>query len=390
MDFHLANDYKKLGFSKGLMSLWSGKALLDFGSNIFLLFFPILLYQNFHSYNAVILYFLFGSLIYFVTAPLGAKLMSMIGTKKSLIISNIFRVPYFLAWYKFPDDPLFYAILAAISITLIRNTFWLPFHVDSAEFSSKKDRGKQFGLIFSIGSILTIIAPVLGGFIIDKSGDFELLVTLSLIISILSAIPFYFLPDNNEQVSWTYFETYKYFFHPYNRRMVLAYMADGAVGVINSTFWPLFIFTLMDEQFKEIGILSGAIILAGLILRLFIGNLLDKFNKVKLVRIGAVLNSMGWIFKMAVVSALQIFFVSLYHTLAVIILRTSLDTLVYEKAADRGHYIDEYTLIKEMAMHLGRVAALILGLILLIIFNGSLQVTFILAALAAFFVTLLR
>lgn len=390
MDFHLVEDYKKLGFSKGLMSLWSGKVLLDFGSNIFALFFPILLYQNFHSYTAVILYFFINSLVYFLTAPWGAKLMGKIGTRRSLIISNIFRIPYFLAWYKFPEDPLFYAIIAGVAITLMRNTFWLPFQVDSAAFSNKKNRGKQFGMIFSISSVLSIIAPVLGGFIIDKSGNFELLVTISLIVSLLSVIPFYFLPDNKEEVSWSYLETFKYFFNSYNRRMVLAYMADGAVGVINTTFWPLYIFSIMDEKFKAVGILSGAILLAGVVLRLFIGNLLDKFKKVKMVQIGAVLNSLGWVIKMVVVSALQIFFASLYHTLAVIILRTSLDTLVYEKAADRGHYIDEYTLIKEMSLHFGRVVALVTIILLLFLFNDSLQITFVLAAIAAFFVTLLK
>lgn len=387
MEFHLVNEYKKLGFSRGLMSLWSGKLFLDFGANIFTLFFPILLYQHLHSYIGVILYFLLGSLVYFFTAPWGAKLMSKIGTRKSLILSNLFRIPYFLAWYKFPENPLLYAFIAVIAINLMRNTFWLPFQVDSAEFSNKKNRGKQFGLIFSVSSVLSIVAPILGGFIIDESG-FPLLVTVALIVSLISAIPFYFLPDNNEEVSWTYKETFKYFFNSYNRRMVIAYMADGAVGVINQTFWPLYIFLVMDEKFQAVGLLSGGILLAGVILRLFVGNMLDKFKKVKLVHVGTILNSTAWLVKVTVASALQVFFASLYHTLAMIILRTSLDTLVYEKAADRGHYIDEYTLIKEMSLHLGRVV--ILALVAFMLVFWPIQVAFILAALAAFFVTLLK
>lgn len=387
MQFHLVQEYKRLGFSKGLMSLWAGKILLDFGSNIFALFFPILLFKHFHSYQAVIAYFLINSTAYFLTAPLGAHLMSKIGTRNSLIISNLFRIPYFLALYKFPEAPILYAIIAGISITGMRNTFWLPFQVDSAEFSSKKTRGKQFGVIFSLGSLLSIVAPILGGFIVDSSG-YPLLVLTSMVISLLSAIPFYFLPDNKEQVSWTYIETFKYFFNPYNSRMVLAYMADGAVGIINTTFWPLYIFLVMDEQYKAIGLLSGAILLVGILLRLFIGGMLDKFNKVKMVRVGTVLNSTGWIIKVAVISTMQVFFVSLYHTLAMIILRTSLDTLIYEKAADRGHYIDEYTLIKEMSLHLGRV--IVLCVAFAVLFVWPLQVTFVLAAVAALFVSLLK
>jgi hypothetical protein len=62
--------------------------------------------------------------------------------------------------------------------------------------------------------------------------------------------------------------------------------------------------------------------------------------------------------------------------------------LVYEKAADRGHYIDEYTLIKEISLHAGKVLALLIIAALLFIF--PLQATFILAAFMALLVTLIK
>jgi len=121
---------------------------------------------------------------------------------------------------------------------------------------------------------------------------------------------------------------------------------------------------------------------------LFIGNLLDRIKKTKLVKIGTVLNSSAWLIKIAVGTAMQVFLSSLYHTLASIVLRTSIETLVYEKAADRGHYIDEYTLIKEMAIHAGKVLSLIVIAILLVFF--PLQAAFIVAAILAWFVMLLK
>lgn len=53
-----------------------------------------------------------------------------------------------------------------------------------------------------------------------------------------------------------------------------------------------------------------------------------------------------------------------------------------------GHYIDEYTLIKEMSIHLGKVLILILVAGMLLFF--PLQVTFIIAAVFALFVNLLK
>ena len=158
--------------------------------------------------------------------------------------------------------------------------------------------------------------------------------------------------------------------------------------MIGGVFWPLFIFSIFDEKFKALGLVSGGILLVGMVLRLVMGGLLDKFKKVKLVKIGTFLSSTAWLLKAAVVTTFHVFAVSIYHTLAMIVLRTSLDTLVYEKAADRGHYIDEYTLIKEMSIHLGRVLILLLIAGLLIFL--PMQATFILASVATLFIILLK
>jgi len=387
MHFHLVEDYKKVHFSQGLLSLWSGKVLLDFGLNIFGLFLPIVLYQVYGNTDLLIAWYISHSLGYFLLAPLGGRLMNKIGIRKSLYIGVLFRIPYFIAFYNFESNPVLFAIISSLSLIVVRSTFWLPFQTDSAKFSSKKDRGKQFSLLFSISSLLSIIAPVLAGFLMDKWG-FALVTVVSMIVTLSCMVPFLFLPKTKETVTWTYAETMRYFFHPFNRRMVTAYMADGAVGVINGVFWPLFLFFILEGQYSAVGFITGGVLLMGLILRLAVGHFLDKFNKVKMVKVGAILNSSAWILKTIVASALQAFVISIYHTMALIVLRTSLDTLVYEKAADRGHYIDEYTLIKEMSIHLGQVSILILAALLLLFF--PIQITFIIAAVVALFVNLLK
>ncbi len=383
----IVQDYKKLGFSKGLISLYSGKLLLDFGISIFSLFLPIFLFKTYNNINFVILYFVATSLGYFIILPFGARLMNIIGLKNSIFVSIILRAFYFWVFFNFLKDPLLYSILAIILVILIRSLFWLPFHTEAAELSDKKSRGKQFGIILSIASFLGIIAPMIGGLVLENY-SFATLAILGLLSTVISLIPFFFLPPLKEEYTWTFKETLQYFFHPFNRNMVVAYMSDGLANIVQLIFWPLFIFILLDEKYQAVGYITAAIILTGVILRLFIGQLLDKFNKTKLVKVGTILNSTAWLLKVAVVSTLQIFFVSIYHALAMIVLRTSLDTLVYEKAADRGHYIDEYTVIKEMAIHLGKIIGLLLIALLLLFF--PLQVSFVIAAIASLFIILLK
>ena len=383
----IIEDYKKLGFSKDLLFLYSGKLFLDFGGHVFGLFLPIFLFQYYNNIYIVILYYLLGSLLYFITLPIGARLMQDINLKNSIIISVFFRIIFFLAFYKFLDNPTLYFIVAVLSITLMRNTFWLPFSTELALLTDKKNRGKQFSVIFSAAAILGIIAPMIAGFVLEK-WSFGVIAVISLILSLVSLLFFSRLPENNEEYSWTFKETFQYLFHPFNRRMVIAYMSDGVIGIVKVLFWPLFIFTILDEQYRAVGLITGAIVLLGILLRLFIGNLLDRFKKTNLIKVGIALNSTAWIIKVGITSVFQIFVASTYHILAIIVLRTSLDTLVYEKAADRGHYIDEYTVIKEMALHLGKILGLLVIAFLLLFF--PLQVSFIVASISVLFISLLK
>ena len=276
----LIKDYKKIGFSKGLISLYSGKLLMDFGMKIFSLFLPIFLYQQFKDINIVIAYFVVTSLGYFLLGAWGARLINHIGIKASLIIATLWRIPYFWAFYNFTDNPWAYLVLAAVSVSMVRTFFWLPFHTESALLTDKKHRGKQMGILFSAASLLSIAAPAVGGFVI-ANWSFGSLVIMAVIFVVSSIIPFFFLPRTKEEYSWSYIETFKYFFHPYNQRMEIAYMSKGLVDVVQAVFWPIFIFSILDEKFQAVGLITAGVLLVGLILRLFIGGLLDKFHKTK-------------------------------------------------------------------------------------------------------------
>ncbi|EKD47520.1 MAG: hypothetical protein ACD_66C00024G0005, partial [uncultured bacterium] len=89
-----------------------------------------------------------------------------------------------------------------------------------------------------------------------------------------------------------------------------------------------------------------------------------------------------WIFKALVDSVLGLFLASTFHGFGAILMSTSVDTMFYEKAADSGHYVDEFTVIREIALIIGRFS-IVLVLAFLTIF-APIWIAFILAA----FVTL--
>jgi len=204
---------------------------------------------------------------------------------------------------------------------------------------------------------------------------------IAILIFFISLIPFATLPKTKEVFSWSYGQTWKEFFSRRRRRVVLAYFGDGAESVIGVVIWPIFIWELLSGNYFKVGALSSLIVVVTIFLQLSVGRFADKGNKRKMLKYGSIFYAFGWIIKIFIATAFQIFITSAYHSLARIFTRAPFDALNYEKAADQGHYIDEYTVIHEMAVQFGKSFMLVFVLLLLPFFN--VQWTFVLAAIAS-------
>ena len=258
--------------------------------------------------------------------------------------------------------------------------YWVPIHTDITTFTNKGDRGKQLSLFSTAQVILGAIMPIIGGLILLKY-HYDVLFIMAIIIYFLSLIPLSTLPKVVERFSWTIGKTWKEFFSKKRRNMILAYMGDGAEGEIGIIIWPVFIWTLLNHNYLEVGIISSLVVIVTIVVQLFTGKLVDKGNKKKMLKYGSFFYSIGWIIKIFIATTLQIFFISAYHSLVKIFTRTSFDTMNYDLAADQGHYMDEYTVVREMAISMGRIIMDIFIIASLFIF--SIQWTFMLAAIAS-------
>ena len=166
------------------------------------------------------------------------------------------------------------------------------------------------------------------------------------------------------------------------RRINLAFAADGAEGAIAIVVWPLFIYEILNGNYAAIGALSTVVIGLTVVLQLATGRYIDKrFAKEKVFRFGTVLYAFGWVFKMFIATAFQIFIIDVYHRATGIFARTAFGTLMYDFMSKEGHYVDEYTVLREMAINMGRVV--ILALIIVMSWYFSLTWTFLLAATAS-------
>lgn len=379
--------YLKTKLAPGLVSLYSNRIIQQIAAGLIGLFLPIFLYIYFWgSIHRVLLFYIASFVLFGLLVPLGAILMSRIGLKISMILGSLFLVGYFVFLYLLSNNWFLALFLVLGCITLFRILYWTPYHTDFAEFTDKRSRGKEIAFLVSVATLVSISLPFVAGLILNKF-DFSILFLISIIIASISIIPIILLGSVKEKYSYSYWQTFRELFKEKNRKLFLAYGGDGAEEVVGVVIWPIFIFQLLHGNYLAVGIISSLIVVASVVLRLVIGVLTDKMSKRRLIKVGSVLYALGWVGKIFIQTAFQIFIVSSYHSFAAIIRRTPFTTLMYEQAADRGHYVDEYTVLREVSLNIGRVLMLVL-LFILFYFVG-LTFAFVLAAIASLLINIL-
>ncbi len=376
--------------SLGLRSLYMGKIIRDIGVSIIGMFGPIFVYTLSGSLKFALIFYGALNLFYILAMPLWAKIMKYKSLHFFMIIGNLLLIVYFLIFYFLAQaNEIIWPLIVSLIFfgTTFRVFFWIPYHVDFARFINKHHRGRQISFLAIIVSLIGILLPIFSAFIISKFG-FSVLYILASVVLFISIFPLFFVPHTREKYSFGYFETFKQFFDGQHIKTNLAYMADGFQNYIGCLIWPIFIFILLDGKYMQVGLISAAVVLVSCVIRYIVGEATDKFDKKKLMRTGSILYSLGWIFKAIIESGLHIFLVGIYHNFTGILMRTPFDALMYEIAADEGHYVDEFTIMRETALTWGRIIMVILALILLAL-NINIVWIFILGAVVSVFINLI-
>lgn len=353
--------------SPGLRSLYLHRVIRDVGLSLLGIFVPIFLYVLTQNLNFIFIYYGLMSLLYFLFLPLWAKLMQYVSLHWLMILGNLFLAVFLLFYYLLAkaDAIVMWLIIVLLLVSAVfRLFYWVPYHVDFARFVDQHHRGRQLSFLGILISLIGIILPITAAFIITQFG-YPILFVIVIVIILVSSIPLFFISPTREKFSFGFFESFKKLLSKKHIKSNLAFMADGWQMSVSYVVWSIFIFIILKGEYMEVGLISAGIILLGCILRYIVGEATDKYDKNKLMHRSSILYSLGWVIKAVVSSGWHIFFVGIYHNFTNIIFRTPLDVLTYEISADEGHYIDEFSVLKEMALHLGKVFMFVFALILI-------------------------
>lgn len=382
-DYLLTNREKR----KGFLGLYFGRIVMAVSSSLLGVFLPIFLYNIFdENLTLVMVYYGVGAFVYLFLVAFGAQFLNQFGFRKALMLANLAAAALYIAYYfTTPDNMLILLPLSLVFLVIFRMLFWIPYHVDFAIFTDTKKRGGQVGLMLSTITLLGVGGPMIAGSIIEAF-SMQALFLVGIITFFLGMIPFAIVPRTNEKFSWDYRRSWRELFAKKNRAVVWGSIALGAEDTIGIIIWPIFIFLLLEGDYFKVGALSSLIVGVTVLLQYMFGHYLDRIEeKHKMLKMGSILYSLGWIMKIFVLTAFHVFIAGLYHKITKVMTEISYDAIFYDLAADQGHYVDEFTVLSEMALQIGKIIAYSTTAILVIFV--SLNWAFIIGAIASLALT---
>lgn len=368
---------------KGFLGLYFGRVVMAVSTGLLGVFLPIFLYNILNKNMALVMgYYAVACFAYLILVAFGAQFLNKFGFRKALIIASLTAAIINVAYYFTTKENM--AVMLPFTLVLLilfRLLFWIPYHVDFAIFTSGGKRGGQVGLLLSTITLLGVVGPMIAGYIIE-TWSMQVLFFIAIVMYTLSVIPYGSIPRTNEKFSWNYKKTWTEFFLKRNRGVVWASIAAGAEDTIGIIIWPIFIFVLLEGDYFKVGALSSFIVGVTVLIQYMFGHYLDRGDrKHAMLKAGSILYAFGWVIKIFVVTAFHVFIAGLYHKITKVVTDTSYDAIFYELAADQGHYVDEFTVLSEMALQIGKIIAM--GSVAVLVLFISLKWTFVIGAIAS-------
>ncbi len=308
--------------------------IMTFGESLINIFVPIYLFNlGYEIYQIIIFYFLV-SLYFLVFSYTGAKLVGRMGEKHSILVSTVFIITYYLGLIFINKYViLFYILPLLLSLRMI--LFNYGYHLNYINHSQRKKRGKELAFIGVITLLSTTSAPLIGSVIADI--NFTFVFIASSLLLIIGTVPLFFTKDSYEKVNFTFEDLTKKLFSKKDRGNFISFSGYAVESIIGRMIWPIFLIMIIGSIFKT-GLIISLTLLISLLIFYFMGKITDKYNKIKLIKIGTILYFFAWIGRIFADTYYKILFIDSYKNLSEKIVHIPWSSQSYDLAEKEDYF----------------------------------------------------
>jgi hypothetical protein len=272
---------------------------------------------------------------------------------------------------------LFVIILVSLLLGLYRALYWVPYEVERR--TTRESRGRfSHELLIALVPVGIAYTLVVG----HVPESWVLLGSVSLML--LSLVPFIWIPNTYERFSWGYRETFTQLFMPAHRRLLLGALLDGVQGTAFLLVWPIAIYLIVEGSYTTFGLIISLSLLSIILIRGAVEVVERRIGVLNSTPVRIVIVSTAWIGRLFVAHPLTIVLVSAYERIGNPTGGT-IDHLTHEQSADLGHFVDEYTTLREIGLSLGKMLLAMLVAICAVSYSiyVAFAVTFIFVAVTS-------
>lgn len=334
------------------------------------------------AFLAVIVFYILLYLAKLLAVLLAEEWSLRFGLKKQVLLGQFFS-GLALASFLISENFFPFLWLAAMTWGAAIGFFWFGWHGLIAKDSQQGKFGQTLGIGSVIETIFLIIAPFMGGLVINALG-YQALFGLSLLFIVLGVLVIFPAPDEKTHQDTDVGEIFRIFFR--HKRMVLSYFSYGMIAALYSPVFILYTFLFLKTELALGGFFSLSMLVAA-VANLTIGNHVDKRGKRSLIAYGSYFSFLAWLGRFLVTIPSILFLFDVIYRLASGMLGIPLGVLTYQKARE-DHATGRAILFREISMSLGSLFVC-LAIVVFLIFNFELKIIFLGGALFSLFPLLL-
>ena len=372
--------------SRQVSELFASNLIITLATAMVAIFEPIYLYVQGFSLVQILYFFLAVYVAYFLLVPLGAKFARNFGYEKAMYLASPFLIGYYAFLYLIPTGREF-IYLAIAALVLQKVFYWPAYHADFARFGRSDERGREVGNLLLITSLVAIIAPLIGGLVVENWGWATLFVAVSILI-LASNLPMVTTPEKFQPKPFSYWHAYRRLGYAENRRNFFGFLGFGEELIV-LVIWPVFIFTVLKD-FLSVGSLVAVATLVTTLVLLYVGRMTDgdSSHRRSLLKIGSIFYSAAWWLRLLATGPLAVFLVDTLSRITKDVVVVPMMAMTYDHASETS--VMKTVVFFEMSLVVGKILAILISLVALEFLPNSFAAMFVIAALMALLYSLVK
>lgn len=294
-----------------------------------------------------------------------------------ILLGSLFEIP-------FGAGPAWGVACFALLHGLYRAFYWIPYTIEQERAPT------PFPLLYEI---IICYAPLFAGLtLITQPFPAVRILFGAAVFALCSTLPAFFLPRLKETFSWSLSETFTRLFAREYRSKLLHSILAGIEGAVLFFIWPIAAFIILEFSFPSLGLVYSITLLCILALREWYQRIARRLELHEAPLLHSITRLGAWVGRAASGAPITMILVNTFSFVTAPTQGITSDPFTLDQYADGGHFLDEYTALKEMGIAIGKLlcacfaAILVLAMPIvtaLLVTIGFAAIVSILSALAA-------